>query len=398
MFAEAEAAYPEGGGYPKYVKEEVSEFLRCGILSRGFARFACRACGHERLVAYSCKSRGLCPSCVAKRSVLTALHLIDHVLPVCPYRQWTLSLPYAIRFRLIRDEALLSRVVTTFVRTVFGWQKRQAKAYGLTDVHSGSITFVQRYNSLLQICPHPHSWVPDGVLIAHKDGTLSFAPLPAPSETDVARLCARVARRVMQCLGEDEDAEPTFEEDDAAVAQVQVEALHPPVRQRTFFDEPPGPPPKRAPLSAVCGGFSLHAGLAVAAEDRKTLCRLLQYGSRPPFAQKRLSLLPDGTVRLKLRKPTPSGQADIRLSAERFLKRLFAILPPPRWHLTRYHGIFSSHAKLRPQLKALLPKPPPPVSDRVDADADASARGRTTELPEPFAADVLRAVVADLPR
>ena len=165
-----------------------------------------------------------------------------------------------------------------------------------------------------------------------------FAKLPAPSETDVARLCASIARRVMRLLGEDEEAEPVVEQDDAAIATVQAEALHAPVRQRRFFGESPEPPPKRAPLSAVCAGFSLHAGLALAAEDRRTLCRLLQYGSRPPFAQKRLSLRAEGTVRLKLRKPTPSGQTEIRLSPEAFLKRLLAILPPPRWHLTRYHG------------------------------------------------------------
>ncbi|MBW2736123.1 MAG: transposase zinc-binding domain-containing protein [Deltaproteobacteria bacterium] len=51
------------------------------------------SCGLERLVAYSCRGRGLCPSCIAKRSALTAAHLCDGVLPVCPYRQWTLSLP-----------------------------------------------------------------------------------------------------------------------------------------------------------------------------------------------------------------------------------------------------------------------------------------------------------------
>ena len=61
VFAEAEAR-SEGGGYPKYVKDEVRAFIGCGLLQHGFARFACKSCGLERLVAYSCRGRGICPS------------------------------------------------------------------------------------------------------------------------------------------------------------------------------------------------------------------------------------------------------------------------------------------------------------------------------------------------
>ena len=56
VFAEAEAR-SEGGGYPKYVKDEVQAFIGCGLLQHGFARFVCKFCGLERLVAYSCRGR-----------------------------------------------------------------------------------------------------------------------------------------------------------------------------------------------------------------------------------------------------------------------------------------------------------------------------------------------------
>lgn len=83
-------------------------------------------------------------------------------------------------------------------------------------------------------------------------------------------------------------------------------------------------------------------------------------------AQKRLSVLPSGQVRLKLRKPYYTGQTALVLEATAFLRRLFAILPPPRWHLTRYHGIFSNHHHLRPRLKALGPKPVVTASAKTD--------------------------------
>ncbi|MBW2735040.1 MAG: transposase [Deltaproteobacteria bacterium] len=56
-------------------------------------------------------------------------------------------------------------------------------------------------------------------------------------------------------------------------------------------------------------------------------------------------MLPSGKVRLKLRKPYYTGQTQLVLKPEAFVRRLFAILPPPRWHLTRYHGIFSVHGE-----------------------------------------------------
>ena len=61
----------------------------------------CDACRHEKLVAFSCKRRGFCPSCGARRMAETAAHLVEHVLPEQPIRQWVLSFPYPLRLRVI---------------------------------------------------------------------------------------------------------------------------------------------------------------------------------------------------------------------------------------------------------------------------------------------------------
>ncbi len=58
----------EGRTMPKYVAEEFESFLRCGILAYGFGRVYCEACEHEKLVAFSCKGRGFCPSCAQRKS------------------------------------------------------------------------------------------------------------------------------------------------------------------------------------------------------------------------------------------------------------------------------------------------------------------------------------------
>jgi ribosomal protein S27E len=71
----------EQGKYlPKYVEREFDEFLRCGRLEYGFLRVVCGDCKHEKLVAFSCKRRGFCPSCGARRMAESAALLVDDVL------------------------------------------------------------------------------------------------------------------------------------------------------------------------------------------------------------------------------------------------------------------------------------------------------------------------------
>jgi len=164
------------------------------------------------------------------------------------------------------------------------------------------------------------------------------------------------------------------------IAAVQAEAVQAPIRQPHFFEQTP-PSRKQSPLSAQQKGFSLHAGLSVKADDRKTLERLLRYGSRPPFAQKRLSQLPSGKVRLKFRKPCYTGQTQLVLEPEAFLRRLVALIPPPRWHLTRYHGIFSDHSSMRPKLAALLPESSSPTSCQ-EVSADGGMQQDDEALPD----------------
>ncbi len=62
---------------PQYVERELREYLKCGILAHGFLRARCRSCGKDLLVALSCKKRGVCPSCNARRMCGTAAHLTD---------------------------------------------------------------------------------------------------------------------------------------------------------------------------------------------------------------------------------------------------------------------------------------------------------------------------------
>ena len=71
-----------GFGLPRFIEREFDRYLRCRILAHGFARVRCDGCAAEIVVAFSCKGRGVCPSCTARRMADTAASLCDHVLPV----------------------------------------------------------------------------------------------------------------------------------------------------------------------------------------------------------------------------------------------------------------------------------------------------------------------------
>lgn len=112
MLQQARERSPHGFGLPRYVERSFRRFLDCGIIERGFARVQCPSCQYEILVPFSCKTRGLCPSCDGRRMADGAVHLVANVLPLAAdYRQWTLSFPRWLRIRLLRDKALASEVL-----------------------------------------------------------------------------------------------------------------------------------------------------------------------------------------------------------------------------------------------------------------------------------------------
>jgi hypothetical protein len=78
FIAHTEAA--TGSQRPRFVKDESDAFLECGILAHGFLRLRCGECGHDRLLAFSCKRRGFCPSCDARRMSQTAAHQVNRLI------------------------------------------------------------------------------------------------------------------------------------------------------------------------------------------------------------------------------------------------------------------------------------------------------------------------------
>ena len=87
-----------GAPLPRFVERAFRAYLACGIPSAGFTRLVCQRCGHQVILAFSCKTRHLCPSCTGRHMEDGTAHLLDDVLPgALPYRQVVVSLPFEVR-------------------------------------------------------------------------------------------------------------------------------------------------------------------------------------------------------------------------------------------------------------------------------------------------------------
>ena len=123
-------------------------------------------------------------------------------------------------------------------------------------------------------------------------------------------------------------------------------------------------------------GFSLHAGVAVRANERAKLERLCRYVTRPPVSTKRLSMTRNGRVRYELKTPWRNGTTHVIFGPLDFISRLVALVPRPRVNLTRFHGVFAPNSKYRVQItpakRGRVNIPGTPEDDRTPAEHRAA--------------------------
>ena len=100
------------------MQREFEGYLQCGRLEHGFLRVRCDTCHAEHLVAFSCRRRGFCPSCGARRMAESAALLMDEVLPAQPMRQWVLSFPFQLRFLFASRPAIMGQVLGIVYRVI----------------------------------------------------------------------------------------------------------------------------------------------------------------------------------------------------------------------------------------------------------------------------------------
>jgi len=342
---------------PAYVEDELRGYLGCGLLCFGFARARCTGCGQGFVVAFSCKGRGVCPSCNGRHMAQTAAHFVDHVIPPVPVRQWVISVPKRLRGMLADRPPAVAALTKIFLDEI---ERLLCAAAGVMSDAAmpasarprlGGISFLHRFGSALNRHVHLHACVTDGVFVpaaaeAGGDAPPAFLATRPINQADLAALTERVRRRVIRWF-----------------------------RMQRLLDVDAA----ADMLAWENSGFSIDASVRITLIDRdvpgyfRSLEHLLRYCARPPFALERLSVIrgPDGRatrVRYVLprhkaanwvgrgrgRKSTrPGANGVVELSPFEFLDRLADLVPPPRKHRHRYHGVFAPNHRLRKAVTSL---------------------------------------------
>ena len=347
-----------------YVRQAFRKYLECGIFAHGFARAWCDDCGHDYFVAYSCKGRGVCPSCNTRRMVETAAHLCDHVFPRLPVRQWVLSVPKRLRYFMQRDGAVLNMVLRIFLRVIAQSLQSNCPGAALVDraaLHIGALAFIHRFGSSLNGHVHFHVCVVDGVFEevpgqgdADADAQSSppgivFHPASAIDETAVAQVQADLRRRILR----------------AFVGRGLLESCD-----------------AKEMLAYQHSGFSVDAGVLIEAHDRAALERLLRYCARPPFAMDRLRK--EGTAlvyRCAKQRSEPGSDKrgakvdELHLTPLELIDRIAALVPPPRTHRHRYFGVLAPNSPLRAAVTALATPAQPAKQVVVQAEPATTGEG-----------------------
>jgi len=315
--------------------EAVARYLDCGVWDNGFARVRCRRCPQEFLVAFSCKGRGLCPSCGAKRAAELAAFLVDEVVEDVGHAQWVFTVPKMLRVYFLHHRELLGELSRAAAETA---RELLAAAAGEEEgFRSGIVSVVQTFGDRANFHPHVHALVTRGGWTESGE----WIPVPYVDERAAEELFRHKVLGLLRRRG--------------LLSQDRIDLL----------------------LSWRRSGFSVHNRVYAHPRDGRDFETLVRYMMRSPISLSRLRFI-SGTKDVVYTRKGGQGTAETieneRIDAEEFVARVLVQIPDPRRHLVRYYAAYSNRARGQ-RRKAEAPlegngsgeveEPPPPPPERA---------------------------------
>ncbi len=317
------------GEWRQVVEQSLRRFLECGILACGFLRVACQDCKAEYLVPFSCKGRGLCPSCGQRRCQEFSDFLHQEVLEEVPYSHMVFTIPKLLRPTFLRERRLLRLLSQCAWNTVrLGLQTALDRS-----VVPGAVVSVATAGDLTNPHPHLHCIVSAGGWRA------SGEFVPWPSWLSAERLTELFRRQVLAMLVREERLSETTQD---------------------------------MLLSWEHSGFSVFVGDPVAPDQVESRERLARYVVKPAVALDRLSYTPE-TCRVTVHSSKRGEQRE--LTALDFMADLAVHVPDHGEHTVLYYGRASNRARGE-RKKAVAQSPPPEGELPAVSPAPAPPRGR----------------------
>ena len=293
------------GPLREVVRRDVHAYLACGRLLGGFARIRCPRCRAEHLLAFSCRTRNLCPSCQAKRSALFAEWLVECVLLDVAHRHVVFTVPKSLR-GLIERERWLHGEMAKAARDTLG--RLLAEAAVEPGGVPGVVVSLQTFGSFgANFHPHLHVLVTDGVFT--RDGR--FHPVVWPEEAALEERFRRLFLERLERVGR--------------------------LRSET----------RKQLLGWRHSGFSVKTTQRFVPGERTRLERLARYLTRVVLAVGAVKLLPGGRVRVETAPDPQTGRTFVELDRLDLVHALCQQIPDAGMHMVRYYGAYSNRTRGR---------------------------------------------------
>lgn len=310
---------------PGFIERTFRALLDCGLPEKGCLHLKCGHCGHQELVAFSCKLRGVCPSCTTRAANDGSARLTKLVLPEVGHRHWVVSYPFEVSQNLAFQPKLISKIERIVLTVLRHWEETRGIA-----CKTGGVLFRHRFGENLSLHIHSHIVMIDGGFRENDEGKLVFVQAADIGMEELNELAARLHRRIGKCLKRN---------------GVSKEAAVP----RTISDDTENP----------CSGLAtrirgLHVFVSKPVCDRKELERLCRYLLRSGVDVSRLRELPDGRYAYRLNRKDRKGNRDLVLTGPEMLGRLGSLIPASRFPARRYFGVLGGGAKWRRRVIPLL--------------------------------------------
>jgi len=296
------------GFWRGFVDHVVARYLDCGVAEAGFARLQCQTCGAEKLLTLSCKQRGVCPSCDAKRAAAFAAYVKDELVENVGHCLWTFTLPKMLRPYFMRNRELLADLARLAYETI---KQLMADALGDPNARPGVIAVPQTFGSVLNPHPHVHCLASRGVW--NRQG--HWLPLPYVDTLAAEKLFAHKIFHLLKSKG--------------LLSDERIELL------QSFRNS----------------GFSVDTSPTVWPQDTTGLERLCRYLLRCPVSLERIHWTPGAKTLFYQSKqhanddPLFSHPKGETLDVFEFTARVLNQIPEPRTHGVRYFGAYSSTAR-----------------------------------------------------
>ncbi|MBE9551157.1 MAG: transposase [Proteobacteria bacterium] len=276
------------------IQEVVDKYLDCGNPKCGFARIRCPDCGTERLLTFSCKVRGLCPSCHAKRREEWGEWMREELILDVPHRQVVFTIPKMLRIFFKYKRSLLSSLclygkeaILKYLRAVTG-----------KEITPGIIAVIQSFGSKINLHPHLHFLLTEGGVA--KDGR--FLRISKFNDT---LLCRFFTREVFSML--------------LRQGLINLELVQKILRWRHT-------------------GFNVHTDVRPTSKDETE--RVGKYMIRPILSLKRISF--DETEGMVSYQYGKGKVEEDQMDYLEFIARVTSHIPDKGQVMIRYYGIYSN--------------------------------------------------------